>query len=116
MKDNHDLYLKCDVLLLGDVFEKLSSHCLSAPPVSWDAMLNITKVELELILDVDMCLFFEKGMSDGVCYIAKRCSKADNKYLKSYDPKQKSKYVINLGPNSLYGYAMSKFLPTGGFK
>ena len=63
-----------------------------------------------------MCLFFEKGMSDGVCYIAKRCSKADNKYLKSYDPKQKSKYVINLGPNSLYGYAMSKFLPTGGFK
>ena len=36
--------------------------------------------------------------------------------MKSYDPKQKSKYIINLDANNLYGYAVSKFLPTSGFK
>ena len=43
-------------------------------------------------------------------------SKANNKYLKPYEPKQESKRIIYLGANNLYGYAMSKFLPTSGFK
>ena len=42
-------------------------------------------------------------------------SKANNKYLKSYDPKQESKSITYLDENNLYGYAMSKFL-TSGFK
>ena len=57
MKDYDDLYLKCDVLLLADVFEKLRNnslknyelfpnHYLSTPTLSWDAMLNMTKVKL----------------------------------------------------------------------
>ena len=60
MKDYHDLYLRCDIFLLADVFEKFRndslknyglclSYYLSAPALSWDAMLNMTKVELELI-------------------------------------------------------------------
>ena len=60
MKDCHGLYLKCDVLLLTDVFEKsrnnslkiyrlCPSHYLSAPGLSWDAMLKLTKIGLELI-------------------------------------------------------------------
>ena len=48
------------------------------------------KVELELISDADMYLLFEKGMRRGASYISKRYSKPRNKYLKSYDPKQKS--------------------------
>ena len=36
--------------------------------------------------------------------------------MKSYDPKQESKHIIYLDANNLYGYAMSKFLPTSGFK
>ena len=54
MKDYHDLYLKCDILLFPDVFEKFKnkslknyglcpSHYLSAPALSWDAILNMTK-------------------------------------------------------------------------
>ena len=78
-------------------------------------MLNMTKVELELIPDPDMYLFFEKGMRGGVCYISKRYSKANNKYLKSYDPKQESKHIIYLDANNLYGYAISKFLLTSKF-
>ena len=48
MKDYHVLYLKCNVFLLADAFEKFRnnslknyglfpSHYLSAPGFSWDA-------------------------------------------------------------------------------
>ena len=60
-------------------------------------------------------MFFETGKRGEVSYISKRDIKANNKYLKSYDQKQESKRIY-LDANSLYGYAMSKFLPTGGFK
>ena len=43
-------------------------------------------------------------------------NKSNNKNFKSYDPKQESKHIIYLDANNLYGYAMSNFLPTGGFK
>ena len=79
-------------------------------------MLNMAKVKLELISDPDMCIFFEKCVRGGISYIANRYSKAHNKYLKSYDPKQESKHIIYLHANNLYGYAISKFLLTSGFK
>ena len=88
---------------------------LSAPVLSWDAMLNITKVEIELISDIDVHSF-EEGMRIGVSYISKRHSKASNNYFKSYHPKQKSKHIIYLDADNLYGYDMSKFLSSGGFK
>ena len=73
MKDYHDLYLKCDVPLLADVSEKFrngslkkfklcQSHYLSAPALSWNAMLNMTKSELELIPDAHIYLIFEKRL------------------------------------------------------
>ena len=74
------------------------------------------KFELELIPDPDMYFFFEKGTVGGIFYISNRYSKANNKYLKSDDPKQESKHIIYLDANNLYGYAMSKFLQTSGFK
>ena len=80
-KDFHDLYLKCDVLLLADIFEKLRNsslknyklcptHYLKATALSWDAMLNMTKIKLELISGADMYLAFEIGMRDGVFSIS----------------------------------------------
>ena len=67
-EDYHDLYLKCNILLLADAFEKFwnnslknyglyQSHYLRAPASSWDAMLNMTKVELKHIPGPDMCMF-----------------------------------------------------------
>ena len=127
MKDYHNLYLKCDVLLLFVVLEKFRNnslknygpcptHYLSTPGLSWNAMLKMTKIELELAPDPDMYVFVKKVTRGGICYISNRYSKASNKYLKSYDPKQESKHVIYLDTNNLYGYGMSKFLPTSGFK
>ena len=58
----------------------------------------------------------EKGMRSCVSYICNGYSKASNNYLKSYDPQQESKHIIYLDANNLYGYAISKFYPTNGFK
>ena len=136
MKDYLDLDLKCYVLLLADMFEKIRkntlknyglrpSHYLSAPGLSWDAMLKITKIKFELIPNPDMYIFFENGTRAGPFNISNRYSKTNNKYLivtifnfnkKPYDPKHKPKHAIYFDANNLDCYAMSKFLPTSGFK
>ena len=114
MGDNRDHYLKKDVLLLVDVFEKFISTCLrfyqldpchyfSSPGLSWDAMLKLTGIELEKISDIDMYLFIEKGLRGGISYIAKRYSEANNKYMKNYDFTKLPKCIKYLDKNNLYG-------------
>ena len=58
--------------------------------LSWDPMLSLTEVELEveLISDSDMYLFFKKDTRAEFSYVSKWYSKANSKFLKSYDPKQ----------------------------
>ena len=125
--DYHDLYLKTDLLLLADVFEKFIDTCLdyygldichyfSSLGLSWDAMLKMTRIELDLISDIDMHLFIEKGVRGGIFYIAKRHSKANNKYMECYYSCEKSKSITYLDANNLYGWAMSQYLPYSGFK
>ena len=120
MGEYHDLYLVSDVLLLTDVFENFRKTCiqyykldpchyLTSPSLSWDAMLKMTNIKLELMTDIDMFQFIEKGMRGGVNYIANRYGNANNKYMKEYDEKY-------LDANNLYGWAMSQYLPTGNFK
>ena len=74
------------------------------------------QIKLELITDLDMSMFYGKVTRGGISYISNRCNKVNNKYLRSYDPKQKSKHIIYWDTNNLYDYAVSKFLPTSGFK
>ena len=76
----------------------------------------MTKVKPKLTPNSDMYISFEKCTRGGISYISDRCSKANIKYLKSYDPKQESKHIIFLEANDLYGYAMSNFFSTSGFK
>ena len=68
MGDYDDHYLKKDVLLLADVFERFIGTCLkfygldpchyfSSPGLSWDAMLKMTGIELEKISDIDKYSF-----------------------------------------------------------
>ena len=77
MKNYRDFYLKCDALLLADVFEKFRkntlknyglcpSHYLSAPGLSWNSILKMTKIELELTPDPDMYIFFVKCQRGGI--------------------------------------------------
>ena len=63
-----------------------------------------------------MYLFIEKGLREGISYIAKRQGKANDKYIKNHDPTKPSKYISYLNMNNLYGWGMSGYLPYGGFK
>ena len=98
MGDYHNHFLKKDVLLLADIFEKFIDTCMkfygldpchyfSSPGLSWDAMLKMTELELEKISGIGKYLFLEKGLRGGISYIVKRYAKANNKDIKVYDSK-----------------------------
>ena len=125
MGEYHDLYLQSDILLLTDVFENFRNTCMqyygldpchyfTSPGLSWDTMLKMTKVKLELMTDINMYQFIEKGMRGGVSFVANRYG--NNKYMEGYDEKKPSKYIMYLDANNLYGWAMSQHLPYGSFK
>lgn len=46
--------------------------------------VEMTNIKLELMTDIDMFQLIEKGMRGDISYIAKKCSKAYNKYMKDY--------------------------------
>ena len=111
----------------SDVFKKIRnnslkncgsclSYYLSAPGWSWDVIFKMTKIELEFIPDPDIYIFFPKNTRGRISYICNRYSKANNKYSKSYNPKEESKHIIYLDANNLYVYAIPTFFPTSGFK
>ena len=124
--DYYDYYLKKNVLLLSDIFQKFIHTCAKyykLDPCHYfsslglrDAMLKITGVEQEKILDIDIDLFIEKELRGGISCIIKRYAKANNEHVKNYDPTKPSKYITYLDMNNLYGWAMGGYLPYGGFK
>ncbi|XP_030764719.1 uncharacterized protein LOC115888968 isoform X2 [Sitophilus oryzae] len=125
--DYSDLYLKSDTLLLCDVFENfrdtsLKIHKLdplqyySLPSLSFDSMLRMTKVELELLTDIDMIHFFKNGIRGGVSQCSERKHIANNKFLPNYNPSEPSSFIMYLDATNLYGYSMSQPLPLRDFR
>ena len=130
--DYHDLYVQNDTLLLADVFENfrkksigiyeldpahfLSATGLVATGLVWLACLKKTEVKLELLSNVDKLMMVEKEIRAGICHAIHRYAKASNKYMKNYDKNKESSYIQYLDAFNLYGWAMSKKLPVGGFK
>ena len=105
-RDFHNHYLKKDVLLLADVFEKFINTCLkyynldlchyfSSPGLSWDAMLKMTKIELEKISDADIHYFIERGMRGSICSVSKIHSKANNEVIQII-MKLNQKFILNI--------------------
>lgn len=99
------LYLKVDVLLLCDVFENFrkigkniynldASQYYTIPGLSWDAMLKTTKIELELLTDINMYNFVVRGIRGGIVQCSKRHSIVNNKYASDYDPTKESSYLM----------------------
>ena len=127
-REYHDLYLKSDVLLLTDFFEKFRETCLesygldaahyySSPGMAWSAAMKLTDTKLELLDNEEMYTFFERSIRGGISQVSKRHVRANNKFCKtySYDSKKPTTFLVYLDANNLYGFALSQKLPTGDF-
>jgi hypothetical protein len=114
-KSYPDLCLTTDTLL-SDVFENFRdvsmtnyrldpAHYLTTPSLTWDACYKYTNVELELITDLEIFLFFESAMRGGISVISNRYARVNNPYLESkdYDGLQPHSYIYYLEANNLYG-------------
>ena len=112
---------------MADVFENFRVACLenytldpchyvSSPGLSWDAMLKMTGVNLELITDVDIHQLIERGIRGGISVITHRYAKANNPYMKFYNPEDDTSYIMYLDANNLYGWTMIQPFPYGGFR
>ena len=94
-------------------------HNYTAPGLTWDARLKFINVTLDLIIEEDKLLFVEVGLRGGISMISHRYAKANHPDLEDIGYYVKEKplcQILNLDTNSLYGWAMSQFLPVSGFK
>jgi hypothetical protein len=126
--DYHMLYLKCDVLLLADVFENFRNtsisyykldpaNYISIASYAWDAMLLKTGISIDLISDKNLLEKVEKSKRGGYTFVGtERYVKANNKYLDDYDENIESNYLLYVDANNLYGQAMCQHLPYGNIK
>ncbi|XP_071054991.1 uncharacterized protein [Onthophagus taurus] len=128
LREYSDLYLKTDVLLLADIFEKFREVCFStygldpahyytAPGLSWDAMLKFTQIKLELLTDIDQVHFVKKGIRGGISFCSHRHAKGNNKYMTdgTFNTDLPSNYLMFWDANNLYGWAMSQYMPVNEF-
>ena len=112
-----ELYNKADVILLTDIFEKFIKVSISEfginplyhtslPGTTWSNGLKYTKIELELIENVDLFQMFEKGIRGGLSGIF------GDRYIESDD----NTVIEHVDMNNLYGFSMLQHLPTGNFQ
>lgn len=59
---------------------------MTAPSMSWGAMLKQTQVKLELITDIDQYLMNESGLRGGTSIVSCRYAKANNPEVSDFDP------------------------------
>lgn len=125
--DYNDFYVTLDVTLLCDVMEEFRKacmaaygldpfHCFTSPGLAWQAMLKMTKCDLQLLTDIDMVLMVESAVRGGITQCVTRHVKANNMYLPNYDDSTDSNYIAYFDANNMYGWAMTKPLPVGNFE
>ena len=106
------LYLKSDVVLLNDVLAKFIKvsiieirntplYCVSLPGYTWQCGLKNTDKKLQKLQKKDLISTLENNIRGGLS------SNMADRYVKSDDGKK----VISIDANSLYGWAMSEYLP-----
>ena len=129
MKDYMMLYLKTDVLLSVDVFERLRDKCLeyyeidpcytySTPVLTWLCGLKYTNIRLNYYKEKTVNNYdtIQNGIRGGLASVLGDCHvKCMNKQI---DPEYRGKenYLKYLDFNSLYASAMAQALPTDEIK
>ena len=113
--------------MLADVFETYrrmsrktygldTAHYFSLPGMCWGALLKLTGVKLELLTDINIHLFVERGLRGGISMVSTRHAKANNEQCPDYDSEKPKTWIQYLDTNNLYGWALSQKLLIGGFK
>ena len=111
-KELTELYLKSDVILLADVFEKFIKvsvnefdinplYCVSLPGYTWQCGLKYTGINLQTLQDKDMILILENSIRGGISSVM------GDRYIKS----DENKKILYIDANNLYGHSMSEPLP-----
>lgn len=107
-REYHDLYLRLDVLLLADAFERFRHvfmtgfgldpcHYYTLPGAGWDAAMRTTGEVLELFGpgEEDKYIFCEESKRGGVSIVgALRYAEANNPYLADYEESRPTSYLI----------------------
>jgi hypothetical protein len=126
-EEYHNIYLKCDCVLLADIFQRFRevSHAdygldplnyVSVPGLAWEAMLKMTGIQLELITDPEILNMLERQKRGGLCFVgSKRHATANNPELENYDPTQPTSFIQYYDVNNLYGKSMTEPLPYQDF-
>ncbi|GFR16049.1 c2H2-type domain-containing protein [Trichonephila clavata] len=122
-----ELYQNVNTIMLAEVFTSFRRkamryyeldpiHFVTSAELTWNAGLKFTKVELQLLTNVNDYIWFESQMRGGICFLGKRHDKANNPYVaETYDEKKPRNYIVALDANNLYGFVMSQPLPVGNF-
>ena len=107
-----DIYLKSDVILLADVFEKFIKipieeyginplYCVSLPGYTWQCGMKYTDIKLRTLQDKDLILTLENNIRGGISSVM------GDRYVQS----DNNKNILYVDANNLYGWAMSEYLP-----
>ncbi len=116
-------YLKLDVLLLACVFERFRLktleqdgldpvHFVSLPGLSFLSAFKMTGETIELLSDIEMYTFFERGIRGGMTFVNKHLVR--NETI-THDDTQLTQHLAYIDQNNLYGNALSKPLPHSEF-
>ena len=111
-KELIELYLKSDVILLADVFEKFikisveefginALYCVSLPGYTWQCGMKYTDINLQTLQDKEMILLLENNIRGGISSVM------SDRYIKS----DENKKILYIDANNLYGHSMSQYLP-----
>jgi hypothetical protein len=71
----------------------------------------MTGVELDLLKDSDVSLFFQPGLCGGQSVLFNKYAEANNKCKEDYDEDMEKTCISYSDANILHGYAMKRHVP-----
>jgi len=118
------VYLKLDVILLACVFEKFrektleqdgleATHFVSLPGLSFLSAFKMTGESIDLITDLEMYTFFERGIRGGMTFVNKHLVRKET--IPYIFHKKLTQHLAYIDQNNLYGSSLSKPLPHSEF-